>query len=471
MQSTQVQQARTTVENPFYKMGHLLTMLTQLPKSSDSITKQQVHQYLSNAWSECNSKERREAFFVIFFSIGDVQNREHNIFKKKGIKDVDGGGHSKRKVFTYCLDWLLSKVPAQFYKFMPILGEYYNLDAFSMYNLVTDRQKGTVKEVIHLNVDVDQVTSFIATLLRDVRTTDNERKLWARWLPHVSSSKRIRNYAITDKNIKAFTKGGHDVKVGDVVKVKKEKQSATNSKDSWVNNFIKVLSGKMNWLVVKHSTNSEFRGYREFRKKFLVDSEATLFSSHRIKELDEQQLLSWFSQLPSGARFRVACKLVYKDTSGNYVSKGKWTNKHGVDIADVYIKWLNLKTEAQQKLRDLTPQQKAELNTSELRQLQKEAKVNTGADTLLDIVTDVLSSSTEQEGDARIQSLLDQIDIKVPVRLVADVSGSMVSSVIMHKGKMFTAAQFAKLITTLFLLKSPEEELSEMFIRFDSVER
>src|SRR5687768_5981270 len=103
MQSTQEKVATLTNENPFHGMGHLLNMFSQLPKASDSITKAQVHEYLTNAWSECNSKERREAFFTVLFSIGDIQNREHNVFKEKGIKNVDGGGHSKRKVFTYCL--------------------------------------------------------------------------------------------------------------------------------------------------------------------------------------------------------------------------------------------------------------------------------------------------------------------------------------------------------------------------------
>lgn len=468
MQSLLEKKAKQASENPFYKMRSLLSMFTQLPKASDSITKQQVFNYLTTAWAECTDKVKREAFFTIFFSIGDVQNREHNIFKAKGITNVDGGGHSKRKVFTYCLDWLLTNLPNQFYRFMPILGEYYNLDVFRMYSLTTDRKTGQIKEVNKLNLDVDKVTEYISALLRNVRTSDNEKKLWARWLPHVPTSKRIRKYEITEKNIKAFQKNGHTVKIGDVVTVKKDKQNETNSKDSWVNTFIAKLSEKMNWLVVKHAKNSEFRGYRAFRKKFLVDSEAALFSSKRIQEMDETQILGWFDTLPNGARHRVACRLVYKDAQGNYVSKGKWTNKYGVDIAAVYVKWLGLKATAQQQLRELTDEKKATMTTTEIKQLEKTAKVNVGADSVLDAIVEAMNTTTQQEMDVKIDSVLRKINIEVPVRVCVDISGSMRNNSILHKGVRFTSSQMARLATTVFLLRSPEEELSEAFIRFDS---
>lgn len=468
MQSLLQKKAKLTEENPFYRMSALLEMLTQLPKASDSITKNQVYQYLRQAWSECNTKDKREAFFVVLFSIGDIQNREHNVFKKIGIKDVDGGGHSKRKVFAYCLEWMLTTIPEQFYRFMPIYGEYYSLDVFRMYHLITDRKTGTLKEVIKLPVDVARVTDFIAKTLKNVRTTDNERSLWARWLPHVPSTKRIRKYTINEKNIKAFQKNGHNVKLGDVVTVKKDKKTETNKKDVWVTEFIKVLSEKMNWQVVKHAKNMEFRGYKKFRTQFLETSEAAMFSSKRIMELDEQQLLEWFDKLPSGARFRVACRLVYKDEKGNYVSKGNWKNKFGVDIATVYVKWMQSKEVAQQKLRELSPEQKQALAPTELRQMEKAAKVNTGADSILDVIVDALTSKNSQELDIKAHSILDKIKIEVPVRLLVDTSGSMTSASVTHKGTMFTAADMAKIATTLMLLKSPEEELSDMFIRFDS---
>lgn len=469
MQSSILEKRKAmTEENPFYRMGNLLNMLSQLPKASDSISKLEVFKYLNLAWTECNDKTKREGFFVILFSLGDIQNREHNIFKKIGLKDVDGGGNSKRRVFAFCLEWMLNTVPEQFYRFMPIYGEYYNLDVFRMYHLVTDRDKGTLKEVIKLPVDVNRITEFIAQTLRNTRTTDNEKALWARWLPHVPCSKRIRKYTITEKNIKAFQKGGHtDVKIGDVVSVKKDKMSHTNSKDTWVNHFIAQLSQKMNWQTVKHAKNTEYRGYKQFRSKFLETSEAAMFSSKRITEMDEQQILSWFDKLPNGARFRVACRLVYKDTTGKYVSKGKWVNKFGVDIANIYIKWLKAKEQAQTAVRSLTEEQKSTMNQKELQQMQKAAKVNTGAEGLLDVIVDVLRASTKEEGDIRIQSIMDKIRIDVPVRLCVDISGSMVSRSASHKGHVFTAASMAKLATTMFLLKSPEAELSEMFIRFD----
>ncbi len=467
MQSILEKKKAVTQENPFYKMGNLLNMMSQLPKASDSISKQEVWKYLSAAWNECTDKIKKEAFFVILFSIGDIQNREHNIFRKVGIKDVDGGGNSKRRVFALSLEWLLTNNPEQFYRFMPIYGEYYNLDVFRLYHLVTDRKTGSLKEIMKLPVSIERVTSFIADTLRSTSTTDNEKGLWARWLPHVPSIKRTRKYLITDKNINAFTKGGHSVKVGDIVTVKKDKKEHTSTKDSWVTQFIFQLSKKMNWQVVGHASNFEYRGYRTFRKKYLETSEAAMFSSHRIKQLDESQLFEWFNKLPNGARFRVACRLVYKDSSGNYVSKGKWINKFGVDIASVYVKWLNSKEKAQQIVRNLTAEEKEQMAPAELRMFEKAAKVNTGAEGLLDVIADVLGASSQQEADVRIQSIMDKIQIEVPVRILADISGSMTSRSVTHKGKQFTAADMCRLATTLFLLKNPDEELSDLFIRFN----
>lgn len=459
--------SKITEENPFYKMGSTLNLSVQLPKAADTIGASQIYSYLNQAWQECSaSKEKRELFFSIVFSIGDIENREHNIFTQKRMKNVDGGGFSKRRIFAYCLKWILESCPDQFYAFMPIYGEYYNLDALMFYFIKTDRLKGNVLETIHIPIDVEKVTDYIASCLRNAHCTDNNKKLWARWLPHVPSAKRRRKYVITSKNIKAFAKNGVAI-VGDVVKVIKEKATHTKAKDNWTIDFIKVLCRKMDWPIVKKLQHTEFKGYRKFKSSYNTDTESVLFSTKKILAFDKAQFISWLDQLPSGARHRVACRLVYKDKAGKYVSKGKWLNdKYRYDLGGTYVEWLNIKEGAQKKLREVTPEQKATMAPTEIKQLEKAAKVNIAGENLLDVMSQMFNTSI-QEVDLKAQSILDKVKMDVPVMLCVDISGSMSSNSVQHKGVRFSSKGMAQLAVTTLLLKNPDPELGSMFIRFD----
>lgn len=459
--------SKVVEENPFYKMSATLDLLQQGNKLSDSSTQQQVYAYLDNAWKECNSKEKKELFFVLVFSLGDISNREHNVFRRQGIKDPEKGGQSKRKVFMFCLKWMIEKTPQQFYTFLPIIGEYYNLDGMMMYELRTDRWKGTLKEVLRLPIDVATVTTHIAKVLRASTTTDNEMTLWARWLPHVPSPNRIRKYIITEKNIKAFKKGGHDVEVGGNVVVKKEKKGHTKEKDSWVMGFITELSNKMDWKVARIKGSLHFEGYRAFRKKYLMDTEAALFSSKRIEDMDKTQFWAWLDRQPSGARYRVACRVVLKDKSGNLTPRDKWKLKTGENMGKLYIDWVASKQVAQTKLASLSEAQKKEMKPDELKDLTRAAKVNTGGDTMIDLIAEVASRKLGvKEMDIKAFSLLEKVKIDVPVLVCVDKSGSMSSMSLSHKGLNFSANSMCQLATTMFLLKNPDEDAGQFFVRF-----
>lgn len=461
--------SRIIDENPFYKMQATLDLFQQGNKFSDTVSQQQVYQYLDNAWKECNSKVKKELFFSLVFSLGDISNREHNIFRKKGIKKPDQGGQSKRKVFMFCLKWILERVPTQFYTFLPIIGEYYNLDGIMMYQLRTDRWKGNLKEVMHLPVDVSTVTTHVAGVLRSSIITDNERTLWARWLPHVPSPNRVRKYTITEKNVKAFKKGGHSVEVGSTVIVKKEKKEHTKTKDAWVVGFITELSRKMDWRITKHKGDIHFEGYRAFRKKYLSETEAALFSSGNIREMDKTQFYAWLDKQPSGARYRVACRLVSKDKSGKLAPRDKWILKTGENMGKLYMDWLDSKSKHQATLASLTKEQKVAMNPVELKQLEKAAKVNTGGDTLIDLIAEIASRKISgQELDTKAFSLLEKMVIGVPVLVASDISGSMSNGSLEHKGMRFTANAMCQLATTVFLLKNPDVDAGEFFIRFGS---
>lgn len=455
-------------ENPFYKMSGALNLLQQGPKLSDEATQQQVYSYLDGAWKECSNKEQKQLFFVLLFSLGDISNREHNVFRKQGIKKPDQGGQAKRRVFVFCLKWTLERVPQQFYAFLPIVGEYYNLGGMMLYQLKTDRFKGNLKEVLHLPVDIATVTDYITGVLKSPNTTENEKMLWARWLPHVPSGKRVRRYMITEKNVKAFGKGGHDVKVGDTIRVSKEKKQHTQQKDSWVFGFIKMLSDKMDWKIVKKGKGLHFEGYRSWRKKFLSETEAALFSSQRVTEMDKTQFFTWLDKQPSGARHRVACRLVSKDKAGKLSPRDKWKLKTGENMGQLYMDWVASKQKAQTQLASLTEEQKKEMKPQELKQLTQAAKVNVGAETLMDLIADLaVRKLSPQELDIKAFSLLEKIKIEVPTLVIADISGSMSGAGVDHKTMKFSALSMAQLATTLFLLKNPDPDAGEFFIRFD----
>lgn len=477
MATTQVKQMtsmkRPISGNPFYQMAQTLRMFQELPKvDDDTVTKNTVFGFLTAAWLECKtSREKRELFMCLLFAIGDISNREHNIFRHVGIKDVENGGLSKRRTFVFCLEWLLANVPDQFYKFLPIIGEYYNLDGTMLYELRTDRYKGTLKEILRLPIDIEKVTSYIASVIGNTKVGDNEKFLWAKWLPHIPSSKRVRKYVMTDKNVKAFQKKNPDVQLGQTIKVSKDKKEHTQTKDEWVRNFIYALSKKLGWKVIAHKHNTEYKGYRDFKKKYLAETEATMFSTKKVKELDKTQFFAWLDKLPSGARFNVQRKLLEQSKTGKQLSsRKKWINNYGNDLGELYLEWIKSKEVAQQTVRNMTPGQLAEMAPVEKKELLKAAKVNTGAETLLDIVAKLLNNKTDLANiDIIAHSLLEKMNIQVPVLVCADISGSMSSGGVVHKGLRFTAQSMAQLATTVFLLKNPKEDLSDMFIRFDDV--
>lgn len=456
-------------ENPFYGSKSMLAMDQGLTKLDDKTSKPVVFAYLEAAWKEATTKEKKELFFILIFSMGDIQNREHNLFRKRKMKNVDQGGHSKRKVFLFCMEWVLTKIPQQFYAFLPIIGEYYNLDGMFFYELKTDRWKGTLLETIKLPIDVNLVTDYISKTLRLSRTTDNEKSMWAKWLPHVPTQ-RYRTYTMTEKTIKAFQKNPayKDVKIGDKIVVKKLKKEHTLQKDVWALDFIRQLSEKMNWVIVDHPTNVEFKGYREFKTKYLANTEAVMFSTKKILELDKTQLLEWFDQLPSGARYRVARRVCDKAKNGALTPSEKWVTNGGANIGVVFLEWLKMKEEAQKKLRNLTETEKKDMAPKELKLMEKAAKVNTGAMNVLDIMLPLFKGGYyEREVSTALESLAGKLKLDVPVMCIADVSGSMDSHSIIHQGVEMSAKRVAQILITLFMYKNPDPDLQDILIRFD----
>jgi hypothetical protein len=74
--------------NPFTDLNYCLNLFNNAP-----ITKE----LLNSAYNECkNNKKKLELFYILCFQVGDITNRQHNIFHNK---KVDSGGTGNKDGF------------------------------------------------------------------------------------------------------------------------------------------------------------------------------------------------------------------------------------------------------------------------------------------------------------------------------------------------------------------------------------
>ena len=468
-------------ENQFYGLRKTLDYFQQVPKMTDNINKNLLFSHLDGAWSECNvNSEKRKLFYTIFFKHLDIANRDHNVFAENiGKNKADKGGDALRKVGIYQLEWLLSKdstMRNQFYAFLPLIPEYSNYENLFFYQLRTDRKTGKVLETLSIIPDkikdqvLNEVTDFLASKIKDVTTSDIDNTLIAKFLPKPKFSKRTRKFVVTEKGLKSVNKKyGKDFKVGDVVTRKSDLQDETIKKEQFEAEFITMLSSKLNWDVITYPNNIRYIGLEEYKAKWNRLSESYLFSSKEILNWDKEQFVKWLNQIPSGSRFRVQCRLFRKNEKGVLSSTGKWIGKYG-NLSDFYNEWLASKEVANNKVRELEAKETlTEEETIALSKAKKEAKVNVGSESMLDIVAKIFNNKgNPKELDVIADNILRKIDIKVPSLLFVDRSGSMTSNSCTHKGVNFSARDISKLALTIFLLKNPKPELQSIFGLFSS---
>jgi len=453
-------------ENPFYGKRNMLEMFQKVSKLGENPSESSVFGYLDKAYKEASTKQEKELFYVMLFSFGDIVNRDHNLFVKNyGKNKTQKGGESLRKVFIYGLKWMLKNDSDQFYNFLPIVGEYTNLENPFYYQLRTDRKTGRLLETVSIvpeNVEdrkefIDNVSTFLAEIISSSKTTHAVHTVISKWLKAPRFSKRTRTYLRKD---------------GSQVKKKRALKSHTVKKEQFEYELASALSKKMGWEVISYPHNKKFVGLNLYKSKHNQLTESVLFATKKVLEMDKDQFCSWLDKLPSGARYRVQCRLFNKDGK-NLVSTKKWIGKYG-DLADFYNEWLKQKEVSNKVVREL--EQKAQTNSAGLTEQEKEvlmkakkdAKVNTGATTTLDVIADFFSGNkSTSELNSIADNLLNKIDMRVPVLVIADKSGSMSSNSVTHKGVRFRAVDMARLVATTFLLKNPDPELGQMLVTFD----
>ena len=453
-------------ENPFYGKRNMLEMFQKVSKLGENPSERNVFEYLNRAFAEATDKPSKELFYVMLFAFGDVANREHNVFVRTyGKGKIQSGGESLRKVFIYGLKWMLQNDSQQFYKFLPIIGEYTNLENPFFYQLRTDRKSGKLLEVLSIVPTnetakaefVENITTFLANLINSTKTSAATHGLLAKWLKTPNFSKRTRKYTKKD---------------GRIVTKKRELKEHTIAKERFEYEVASKLSEKLAWEIIKYPNNTRFVGLELYKAKHNRNSEAYLFSTKKVLEMDEAQFCEWLDKQPASARYRVQCRLFNK-VGNSLESTKKWIGQYG-DLANFYNVWLKQKETANTVVRQL--EEKAATSSAGLTEKEKEtlqkakkdAKVNTGANSLLDVVADFFSGSrSESELNSIADNLLRMMKIEVPTLMIADISGSMSSNYVTHKNVRFRAMDMARVATTAFLLKNPDPELGQMLITFD----
>ena len=401
--------------NPFFGLSNCLEIF-----NSTSISEYK----LNSAWNEVkNSKEKREMFFSLLFSIGDITNRQHNIFKNK----VDNGGNARREDFYLITNWLWKNNREQFVKFLnaQLFNEYTCFDVLFRNRIQTKGAR--VLRIFSAYNDAEYREVLLNYVYAVVNGSNPFNKLLiAKFLTIPRTSKRQghkRMLPETHKNMEA---------------------KAT---------FLTDLSKMMGWEL------PFFKGYREWRKQYNGDLESVLFASGKINEFTKDEFLSWFDKLPAQARFRVKNRILYSKTPVTpedvRVEEFKWKK------FQPWIKeWETYKEQKQQEQRVLEEKvrqgQASDEDKIKLQKVKKEAKVTTGASNFKDLYNKILMGNVDK---LALESFIqNKVNLPYNSLVIIDDSGSM-------SGKPFN---FAKFIASVCLVKNPDDDARNLIGFFNS---
>jgi hypothetical protein len=398
-------------ENPFSGMRHCL----YLYQNADKIVTETM---IQNAFIEASTKEQREMFYSLLFSIGDITARNHKIFNND---KVDTGGSASRQNFITVLKWMKKTVPKQYIKFLfaNLFNEYTNFDNLLGMRVKTQKGKKKIIEVINMTEGIEQeLAQYIAKIINGKDEFD--KQLVSKFLTRPRTSKR-------------------KVKLQDITKINHKKKS----------DFIRMISDLVGWDYVDHGNWTEYVGFYQWKKKYNEDLESVVFSSKRILEFDREQFIKWIDKLPSDARFRVRKRLM----DGLNKPKEKWPAKY----TEWFLDWEKSKEKAQDEQRIL--EEKVRQNTAttddliNLEKVKKEAKVTTGAINFKELFQSIVTGTVDK---IKIQPFLDKVNLPFNNLVIVDDSGSMQSNYGSTFG--FTAFQFAAFMATICLIKNPTDE-------------
>jgi len=404
-------------ENPFFGLSNCL-------KLQQSVSSTITPVMLDNAWNEVkNNKEAREMFFSILFSIGDITNRQHNVFKGK---KKDNGGNANREGFEVALEWLWKNNREQFKRFLyaHLFNEYQCFDSLLKNRVKTFKNTNKVASVksVYDSVDyMETMVDFIYSIIKGNNPYD--KILVAKFLTIPRTSKR----------------SGHKQLLPETRRIMAKKAL-----------FITKLSELMGW------DTQYFKGYREWRKQYNGSLESVLFSTGKINEFTKDEFIDWFDKLPAQARFRVKNRILYSVTKKTDAlsSTPKW---------DKFYPWLKeweeFKEKKQQEQRILEEKvrqgQASEEDKIKLQKVKKEAQVTTGATNFKELYSDICRGSVDK---LKLESFMNKVHLDYNTLVIIDDSGSM-------GGAPFN---FATFLASVCLVKNPDDDARNLIGFFGS---
>ena len=405
-------------ENPFYGMRNCLALMQSV---GGNITPAM----LDNAYKECNTKEKKQMFYSLVFSIGDITARQHNIFKGK---KKDNGGNANREGFAVVIDWMFKNHKDQFLKFLNAgLFEEYTCFDHLLKNRVQTQGKKVLR--VHNILAVAEYRTAIAEHLYAVIKGTNpfNKMLVAKFLTLPRLSKRQ----------------GHKRMLPETKKVMEDKVK-----------LLIELSQMMGWEYDVTPTTANFKGYRTWRKEYNGNLESVLFSTGKIREFKKDEFIDWLDKLPAQARFRVKNRVLYSKIGGKpellvssviiqseepkYPELQKW-----------YAEWKKFKEAKQQEQRVLEEKvrqgQASEEDVVKLEKVKKQAKVNVGATNFNDLYSDILNGRVDK---LKLESFIGKVNLPYNSLVIIDDSGSM-------SGAPFN---FATFLASVCLVKNPDDD-------------
>ena len=392
-------------ENPFYGLKNCLSIFQSGYVSEE---------LLNAAYEEVkDDRQKKEMFYSLLFSIGDITNREHNIFH--GNK-VDTGGQAKREDFYRIINWLIKNDYEQFKAFLwaGLFDEYTCFDHLLRNRVVTHKNTKIITNVysmLGLRPYRDDLIDYLVYIIKG--NNPFKKMLIAKFLTLPRLGKR----------------SGHKKMLIDTQNVMLEKAQ-----------FLRDLSAKMNWDYHLSRNYANFIGYRRWRKDYNANLESVLFSTGKIREFDEMQFKDWLNKLPAQARFRVKNRLYYSvvDNNPKWPEQKRW-----------YDEWENYKEQAQQEQRVL--QEKVRQGTAsiedqiKLKEIAREAKVTTGAATFADLYDKIVCGNSDK---LQLESFVqNKVNLPFNFLTIIDESGSM-------QGRPFN---FATFLASVLLYKNPDD--------------
>ena len=402
-------------DNPFYGLRNCLDLFQRAENTINT-------NLLNKCWKELKTKEHKQMFFSLLFSIGDITARQHNIFK--GIKK-DNGGNTNREGFHIILEWMWKNHRSQFIKFLDtgLFNEYTCFDL-----LLRNRVKTRAGRIISVynTLGDKQYRETIANYLYKVINGNNlfNKTLVAKFLTLPRISKR----------------SGHNKMLPETKSIMEDKAE-----------LLIELSKLMGWEYEISATQANFKGYRKWRKEYNSDLESVLFSTGKINEFDKQSFIDWFDKLPSQARYRVKNRIFYsrtKDTDTlKYTQLKPWVEE-----------WENYKESKQEEKRVLEEKirqgQATEEDKLNLQKIAKEAKINVGATNFKELYDEVCLGRVDK---LKLEAFIDKVNLPYNSLVIIDDSGSM-------SGRPFN---FATFIASICLYKNPDDDARNLLGFFD----